>query len=93
MPYPDWVLKHKKPGMYVQKKDDHTYRIYRGHSERRPDKPYPVLVTDEYIGTITKEKGLIPAKVTIKGEVFQAVEASPLYSGELIAAWKLRLRR
>jgi len=32
-------------------------------------------------------------KVTIKGEVFQAVEASPLYSGELIAAWKLRLRR
>jgi len=69
MPYPDWVLTHKKPGMYVQKKDDHTYRIYRGHSERRPDKPYPVLVTDEYIGTITKEKGLIPAKVTIKGEV------------------------
>jgi hypothetical protein len=69
MPYPDWVLKHKQPGMYVQKKDDHTYRIYRGHSERRPDKPYPVLVTDAYIGTITEEKGLIPAKVTIKGEV------------------------
>ncbi len=69
MPYPDWVLKYKKPGMYVQKKNEHTYRIYRGHSERRPDKSYPVLVTDEYIGTITKEKGLIRTEVKIKGEV------------------------
>ena len=69
MPYPDWVLKYKKTGMYVQKKDEHTYRIYRDHSERRPDKSYPVLVTDGYIGTITKEKGLIRSEVKIKGEV------------------------
>jgi hypothetical protein len=69
MPYPDWVLKYKKPGMYVKKKDEHTYRLYRGHSERRADKPYPVLVTDEYIGTITKEQGLKRTKPNIKGEV------------------------
>jgi len=69
MAYPDWVLKHKYPGMYVQKKDEHTYRIFRGHSERRPGKRYPVLVTDEYIGTITKEHGLIRTKPKIKGEV------------------------
>jgi len=69
MPYPDWVLKHKEPGMYVQKKDEDTYRIYRGHSERRPGKTYPVLVTDEYIGTITREDGLIRTQVNIKGAI------------------------
>jgi len=69
MAYPQWVLKYKKPGMYVQKKDDHTYRIYRGHSERRPGKSYPVLITDEYIGTITKEKGLVYSQPKVKGVV------------------------
>lgn len=69
MAYPDWVLKHKEPGMYVQKKDEDTYRIYRGHSERRPGKAYPVLVTDEYIGTITREAGLVRTPVNIKGAV------------------------
>jgi hypothetical protein len=67
--YPDWVLKHKGPGMYVQKKDEDTYRIYRGHSERRPGKAYPVLVTDEYIGTITREAGLVRTQVHLKGAV------------------------
>jgi hypothetical protein len=69
MAYPDWVLKHKEAGTYVQKKDEDTYRIYRGHSERRPGKTYPVLVTDEYIGTITREAGLVRTPVNIKGAV------------------------
>jgi hypothetical protein len=69
MAYPDWVLKYKEPGMYVQKKDEDTYRIYRGHSERRPGKTYPVLVTDEYIGTITRAGGLVRTPVNIKGAV------------------------
>jgi hypothetical protein len=69
MAYPDWVLKYKEPGTYVQKKDENTYRIYRGHSERRPGKTYPVLVTDEYIGTITREGGLIRTPANIKGAV------------------------
>jgi len=69
MAYPDWVLRHKQKGMYVQKKDDDTYRLYRAHSERRPGKTYPVLVTDEYIGTITREHGLIRTPVKLKGDV------------------------
>jgi hypothetical protein len=69
MAYPDWVLRHKEPGTYVQKKDENTYRLYRGHSERRPGKTYPVLVTDEYIGTITREAGLVRTPVNIKGPV------------------------
>jgi hypothetical protein len=69
MAYPDWVLKYKEPGWYVQIKDQDTYRIYRGHSERRPGKPYPVLVTDEYIGTITREAGLVRTPVNLKGAV------------------------
>jgi len=69
MAYPDWVLKHKEPGTYVQKRDENTYRLYRGHSERRPGKKYPVLVTDEYIGTITREDGLIRTVANIKGDI------------------------
>lgn len=69
MAYPDWVLKYKEPGTYVQKKDENTYRLYRGHSERRPGKAYPVLVTDEYIGTITREVGLVRTPANIKGPV------------------------
>ncbi len=32
--YPDWVLIHKETGIYVQKKNEHTCRIYRGYDER-----------------------------------------------------------
>lgn len=69
MAYPDWVLKHKKKGMYVNKVNESTYRIYRGHSERVKGTNKVKRVVDEYIGTITEEKGLIPTKPRIKGEV------------------------
>ncbi len=32
MPYPPWVMEHKKKGMYVNKINESTYRIYRGHA-------------------------------------------------------------
>ena len=60
---PDWVLKHKVKGTDVITKNGNYY-LYRVHSERRPDKTYPVLVTDEYLGVIT-EDGLIPRKQRI----------------------------
>lgn len=60
---PNWVLKHKVKGTHVVTKNGNYY-LYRVHSERRLDKTYPVLVTDEYLGVITEE-GLIPRKQRI----------------------------
>lgn len=64
--YPDWVMKYKKPGLYVNKSGD-KYRLYKGHCEYRNGKP--VRVVDEYLGTITEADGLIPSKGNVKHEV------------------------
>jgi hypothetical protein len=69
MAYPDWVLAHKGKGMYVNKVNEDTYRIYRGHSERVKGTAKVRRVVDEYIGTITRDRGLIPTKAKIKGNV------------------------
>ena len=67
--YPDWVKKYKTKGLYVVKRANGSYSLYKGHSERVEGKNYPVLKCDEYIGTITEENGLIPYNPTIKGIV------------------------
>jgi hypothetical protein len=69
MAYPDWLMRYKEKGIYFQKKDDDTYRVIRAHSERVPGKKHPRLVIDEYIGTATREGGLVPYMPTVKGEV------------------------
>ena len=35
--YPDWVLKYKSKGYYVNKYKDH-YRLYKGHCEYKDGK-------------------------------------------------------
>ncbi len=69
MAYPPWVMEHKKKGMYVNKVNESTYRIYRGHSERVRGTGKVRRVVDEYIGTITESGGLVRTKPKIKGEV------------------------
>lgn len=69
MAYPDWVMRHKKKGMYVNKVNETTYRIYRGHSERVKGTDKVRRVVDEYIGTITEAGGLVPTKAKVKGAV------------------------
>ncbi|MBN2861216.1 MAG: hypothetical protein JXK93_13195 [Sphaerochaetaceae bacterium] len=69
MAYPDWVMEHKKKGMYVNKVNETTYRIYRGHSERVKGTSKVKRIVDEYIGTITQSEGLIRSKPKVKGEV------------------------
>ncbi len=64
--YPDWVLKYKKPGHYLNKYKDH-YRLYKGHCEYRNGKY--VRIVDEYLGTITGKDGLIPSKGLINSDV------------------------
>lgn len=69
MAYPDWLMRYKEKGIYFQKKDDDTYRVIRAHSERVPGRKHPRLVIDEYIGTATREGGLVPYMPKVKGEV------------------------
>lgn len=69
MAYPDWLMRYKRKGIYFQKKDEDTYRVIRAHSERVPGKKHPRLVIDEYIGTATREGGLVPYMPKVKGEL------------------------
>lgn len=64
--YPDWVMKYKEKGMYVNKSGD-NYRLYKAHCEYRNGKY--VRVVDEYMGTITESDGLIPSKGNVLHKV------------------------
>jgi len=78
-------MEHKKKGMYVNKVNETTYRIYRGHSERIKGTGKVRRVVDEYIGTITEERGLLPTKPKIKGEV-----RTVRYGGYALLWWYCR---
>lgn len=54
---PGWAQKYKTKGTAIEKHSNNEFYLYKVHSERTKDKPYPVLVHDELIGVIT-EKGL-----------------------------------
>jgi hypothetical protein len=66
--YPDWVLKHKTKGTYVNRVGD-KYYLYAAHSERIPGTKKVKRVHDGYIGRITEQNGLIPARDKVQGEV------------------------
>ncbi|MFI3173499.1 MAG: hypothetical protein R3Y58_14185 [Eubacteriales bacterium] len=59
--YPDWVLKHKKKGTYINKVGD-KYYLYAAHSERIKGTNKVRRVSDGYLGRITQEDGLIPSR-------------------------------
>lgn len=66
--YPDWVMKHKKKGTYVNYVKG-KYYLYAAHSERIPGTKKVRRVSDGYIGRITEEEGLIPASDKVSGDV------------------------
>lgn len=60
--YPDWVLKHKKKGTYINKVGDNYY-LYAAHSEHIPGTANKSRrVCDGYLGKITEADGFIPKK-------------------------------
>lgn len=59
--YPEWVMRYKTEGTYVNRVGD-TYYLYAAHSERVKGKKYPVRVSDGYLGKITEKDGFIPPK-------------------------------
>lgn len=66
--YPDWVMVHKKKGTYINFVNG-KYYLYAAHSERVPGTKKVRRVCDGYIGRITQEDGLIPARDKVTGEV------------------------
>jgi hypothetical protein len=70
--YPDWVMKHKKKGTYINFVKG-KYYLYKAHSERVQGTKKVRRVFDGYIGRITEEGGLIPVrdKVTADVAVFE----------------------
>jgi hypothetical protein len=67
--YPDWVMAHKKKGTYINYVDGRYY-LYAAHSERIQGTKKVRRVSDGYIGRITEEDGLIPARDKVVGDVF-----------------------
>lgn len=66
--YPEWVMTHKKKGTYINFVNG-KYYLYAAHSERVPGTKKVRRVSDGYIGRITLEDGLIPARDKVTGEV------------------------
>jgi hypothetical protein len=59
--YPDWVMKHKVKGTYINCVKG-KYYLYKAHSERVPGTKKVKRIFDGYIGRITEEDGLIPVR-------------------------------
>jgi hypothetical protein len=66
--YPDWVMKHKKKGTYINFVKG-KYYLYKAHSERVPGTKKVRRVFDGYIGRITEEDGLIPVRNKVTADV------------------------
>lgn len=63
--YPEWVMKHKRKGTYVNKVGD-KYYLYAAHSERVKGTNKVRRICDGYLGRITEQDGLIPPKNKLK---------------------------
>lgn len=65
--YPEWVMKYKKKGTYINKVGD-KYYLYAAHSERIKGTNKVRRVSDGYLGRITEKDGLIPAKKILRSD-------------------------
>lgn len=66
--YPQWVLKHKTKGTYINYQNG-KYYLYAAHSERIPGTKKVRRVSDGYLGRITEKDGLIPPRDKVSGDV------------------------
>ncbi len=66
--YPDWVLKYKAKGTYINCVKG-KYYLYAAHSERIKGTDKVKRICDGYLGRITQEEGLIPPKDKVEGSV------------------------
>lgn len=67
--YPDWVMKYKSKGVYVNKVGN-TYYLYRAHCLYDKTTKKNKRVSDGYIGRVTEEDGFIPVKDKVQGDIY-----------------------
>ena len=60
--YPEWVMKYKKKGHYINFVKPDKYYLYKAHSVRDKETGKVVRVCDGYVGRITEKDGLILSK-------------------------------
>lgn len=79
--YPDWVMKYKEKGTYINYANG-KYYLYAAHSERVPGTKKVNRISDGYLGRITEEEGLVPPKDKVTGtiEVFEYGLSSTILS-------------
>ncbi|HEY5583154.1 MAG TPA: hypothetical protein VIK78_01530 [Ruminiclostridium sp.] len=70
--YPEWVMKFKEKGTYINYANG-KYYLYAAHSERVPGTKKVNRISDGYLGRITQEMGFVPPKDKVTGtiEVFE----------------------
>lgn len=66
--YPEWVMKYKEKGTYVNYVKG-KYYLYAAHSERVPGTSKVKRICDAYLGRITEKDGLIPPKDKVESTV------------------------
>jgi hypothetical protein len=66
--YPEWVMKHKKKGTYINFVKG-KYYLYAAHSKRIPGTKIVKRICDGYLGRITEKDGLIPPRDKVSGTV------------------------
>lgn len=66
--YPDWVMKYKEKGTYINVVKG-KYYLYAAHSERVAGTKKVKRICDAYLGRITEKDGLIPPKDKIEGTI------------------------
>ena len=81
--YPDWVMKYKKKGTYINKVGD-KYYLYAAHSERVKGTDKVRRVSDGYLGRITEKDGLIPSHDTFR-RVFSLIDTTELQNNSSAA--------
>ena len=68
MAYPEWVLKHKRKGTYINCVGG-KYYLYAAHSERISGTGKVKRICDGYLGRITEADGLIPPKEKVSSDI------------------------
>ena len=83
--YPDWVMKYKEKGTYINKVGD-KYYLYAAHSERIKGTDKVRRVSDGYIGRITEKDGLIKSGSKLKSpeNILDGFKRTFRKNGELV---------
>lgn len=59
-PYPEWVVKHRKPGTEIRRKDGKFY-VYKVSSVYDKEKKRARKITGAFLGKITEADGFVPS--------------------------------